>query len=203
MFTGLIQQIGRVSGRRESGGDLRLEVGADPGWCAHIARGDSIAVNGVCLTVTGPAPDGFSVDVSRATLACTTLGRLTEGARLNLEKALRAGDPLGGHLVSGHVDAVSRVSALERDGRSWRLRIELPRQLAHLVARKGSICIDGASLTVNEVEAGHFGVNIVPHTMAMTIIGEYLPDTVVNLEADIIARYVARVLGQRHNEGAD
>lgn len=201
MFTGIIGQIGTVADVAETGGDLSLSIRAAAHWCADVESGDSIAVNGVCLTVTDCSREGFRADISRETLARTTLGRLTDGARVNLEKALRAGETLDGHLVSGHVDAVSRVLALRRDGRSWRLSVGLPRELAHLVAQKGSIAVDGTSLTVNEVESDRFGVNIVPHTMQMTIIGDYLPDTVVNLEADMIARYVARILG--HEQGQE
>lgn len=203
MFTGIVQQVGRVVSVADGDGDRRVVIGADAHWCGGLAAGDSVAVNGVCLTVTDLDDGRFAADVSRETLARTTLGRFTAGTRVNLERALRAGDPLGGHLVSGHVDAVTRVRAVRRDGRSWRLQFDLPPELAHLVAPKGSACIDGTSLTVNEVERDRFGVNIVPHTMEMTIVGAYLPDTIVNLEADLLARYVARVLGREHDERAD
>lgn len=199
MFTGIVQHIGRLASSSEAGGDLRIGVATTPEWLAGTVDGDSIAVNGVCLTVSRLDAAAFMADASRETLGCTTIGQWKPGAPLNLEKALRAGDPLGGHLVSGHVDAVADVLECRRDGRSLRIRCSLPAHLAPLVAVKGSICIDGTSLTVNEVESDRFGVNIVPHTSEMTIVGGYAPGTRVNLEVDLVARYLARMIA--FNEG--
>ncbi len=195
MFTGIVQQLGSLESRQEAGGDVRLSVATEPAWLEGVAAGDSIAVNGVCLTVVEFDRKSFATDVSNETLACTNLGALGSGARLNLEKALRASDPLGGHLVSGHVDAVTRVVAREPDGRSQRLWFAIPPGLAQFIAPKGNICVDGVSLTVNEVEPDRFGVNIIPHTSEVTVAGGYTPGTRVNLEVDLIARYVARILG--------
>src|SRR5690606_7050945 len=155
--------------------------------------GASIAVNGACLTAIELGADRFAADVSAATLAVTTLGRLEAGARVNLEPSLKLGDPLDGHLVLGHVDGVGRVTAVRSDGRSRVIEIEVPPGLERYVARKGSIAVDGVSLTVNAVDGRRFEVNVVPHTAAVTIIGEYAPGTAVNIEADLLARYVARL----------
>lgn len=196
MFTGIIQVVGSVVAAEPRGGDLQLRIEAASDWLAGTRSGDSIAVNGVCLTVTGLQATGFAADVSRETLACTGLGSLAAGDRVNLEQALAAGDKLGGHLVSGHVDAVTTVLGRSADARSVRFQFGLPERLAQFVAVKGNICVDGTSLTVNEVEADRFGVNIVPHTLQQTIIGDYRAGTRVNLEVDLIARYVSRVLSQ-------
>ena len=195
MFTGIIEKLGALESRREAGGDVRLTISAEPDWLAGVAIGDSIAINGVCLTVVEFDAGSFALDVSNETLACTNLGALEDGAALNLEKALRASDPLGGHLVSGHVDAVTEVLGREPDGRSERLWFAIPPGLEKFIAPKGSICVDGISLTVNEVESDRFGVNIIPHTSDVTVAGSYQAGTQVNLEVDLIARYVARVLG--------
>ena len=156
--------------------------------------GDSVSVQGVCLTVTRLVGPVFHADVSRETLAKTTLGMLKLGARVNLEPSLRAGDPLGGHLVSGHVDAVGTVATMNADARSWRLQFELPAPLMRYVAPKGSICIDGVSLTVNEVSGQRFDVNIIPHTHEVTSLGELRIGAGVNIEIDVIARYLDRLL---------
>ncbi|MBT8135757.1 MAG: riboflavin synthase [Gammaproteobacteria bacterium] len=196
MFTGIITRIGALAARQVGDGSEMLTIDAGDRFLENSSVGDSIAVNGVCLTVTGIDGVRFSADVSAESLACTTLGDLAPGSRLNLEHALRASDALGGHLVSGHVDAVAEVLDCRPEAQSVRVFVALPDPLAALVAPKGSICVDGTSLTVNEVEPGRFGVNIIPHTLEATVAGDYRPGTRVNLEADIIARYVARVLEQ-------
>ncbi|MBT8132602.1 MAG: riboflavin synthase [Gammaproteobacteria bacterium] len=196
MFSGIIQHIGSLQQRSEHNGDVTLLIAATDDWFAATRPGDSIAVNGVCLTARTVQPDQVAFDVSAETLRLTTLGHIPLGGLLNLEAAVRAGDPLGGHLVSGHVDATAEVLERAPDARSERIWISLPDKLARLVAVKGSICVDGTSLTVNEVESARFSVNIVPHTIDATVISEYGPGTRVNLEADLIARYVARILEQ-------
>ena len=193
MFTGMVMAVGRLRSAELLGGDVRLVVETGELPLAGSAVGDSIAVNGVCLTVTGLERTAFTADVSRETLALTTLGGLRPGAALNLETALRAGDPLGGHYVSGHVDGVARVVARADDARSVRVEIELPPGLERYVARKGSICIDGVSLTVNEVAGRRFGANLVPHTLAVTNAGEWRAGAQVNCEVDMIARYLERL----------
>ena len=164
----------------------------------EVVAGDSIAVNGVCLTAVVLAGAAFAADVSRETLSLTTLGELKTGSRVNLEKALTLSTPLGGHLVSGHVDGVGEVLERSQEARSWRFRIEAPVDLARYIAHKGSICVDGTSLTVNRVEGRLFAINIVPHTIEETIIRDYRKGTKVNLEVDLVARYLERlVLGDR------
>ena len=194
MFTGIVQDMGRIVALEPRAGDVRLRVAVERLPLDAVRSGDSIAVSGVCLTVVEHDAGGFAADVSNETLSLTTLGDLAPGSRVNLEPALRAGDPLGGHLVSGHVDGVGRVVSLAQDARSWRIRFETPPDLARYVARKGSIAIDGVSLTVNEVEGREFGINIIPHTWQVTTIGGYTPGRRVNLEIDPIARYVERLL---------
>jgi len=194
VFTGIVQDMGRIVALEPRAGDVRLRVAVDRLPLDAVRSGDSIAVSGVCLTVVEHDARGFAADVSNETLSLTTLGDLAPGSHVNLEPALRAGDPLGGHLVSGHVDGVGRVVSLAQDARSWRIRFETPPDLARYVARKGSIAIDGVSLTVNEVEGREFGINIIPHTWQVTTIGGYAPGRRVNLEIDPIARYVERLL---------
>jgi len=201
MFTGIIETLGTLESLTPSGGDRRLHVRA-PGMDLSDTRlGDSIAVNGVCLTVTELAADGFTADVSRESLEVTTLGELSAGDRVNLERALALGDRLGGHLVSGHVDGVGEVVAMEPDARSTRVRFRAPAALARYIAAKGSITIDGTSLTVNRVEGAEFEVNIIPHTRDLTRFSVYAIGTRVNLEVDLIARYLERLmLGDRAAE---
>ena len=194
MFTGIIVATGRVASLAEKGGDLELGIDAAALDFARIAIGDSISVQGACLTVTRMEGTAFFADVSRETLAKTTLGSLVSGSRVNLEPSLRVGDALGGHWVSGHVDAVGRLSALVQDARSWRLEFELPAPLMRFVAPKGSIGIDGVSLTVNKVEGRRFDVNIIPHTLKVTTLGELKIDDGVNIEIDVIARYLERLM---------
>ncbi len=203
MFTGIITDIGRVAEVREQGdkGD-RLFVIETRYDVATVDLGASIACNGCCLTVTdkgngGKAPGNwFAVEVSNETLSKTTLGAWQQGRRLNLERSLRLGDELGGHLVYGHVDGVGRVTRRRPEAGSVRFTIEAPDGLAKYVASKGSVAIDGVSLTVNEVEGGSFGVNIIAHTQQETTFGELSEGAPVNLEVDMLARYVARLLGR-------
>jgi riboflavin synthase len=196
MFTGIIVATGRVTSLAEKGGDLELAIDAAALDLGRIAIGDSISVQGACLTVTRMAGTCFHADVSRETLDKTTLGALRPGSRVNLEPSLRAGDALGGHLVSGHVDAVGKLTALVQDARSWRMEFELPATLMRFVAPKGSICINGVSLTVNKVEGRRFDVNIIPHTHQATTLGELKMDDGVNIEIDVIARYLERLMSK-------
>jgi riboflavin synthase len=193
MFTGIVRAIGRVQEVSERGGDVELVVDAGGLDLAGTHLGDSIAINGVCLTVTRLDQGVCAFDVSRETLQKTTLGALRAGDGVNLEPALRAGDPLGGHYVTGHVDGLAQVVHESADARSWRVRFEVPAALARYVAPKGSVTIDGVSLTVNEVEGRLFGVNLIPHTREVTTLGQLKPGQAVNLEVDIIARYVERL----------
>ena len=193
MFTGIVQSIGQLASVTPRSGDLELAVDAAGFDGTRLNIGDSIAVQGVCLTVTRKTPQGFCADVSRETVNRTTLGKLATGARINLEPALRAGDALGGHLVSGHVDGVATVTVLEADGRSSRIEFEVPAGLARYIAPKGSVCLDGVSLTVNEVSGTRFGVNLIPHTLAVTTLGTLAIGVAVNVEVDLLARYLERL----------
>lgn len=195
MFTGLVQGTGVVRGAEWHGGDLRLVVEA--AVLAAPALGDSIAVNGVCLTVVGMEGARLSFDLSRETLERSTLGALRERDVVNLESALRVGDALGGHLVSGHVDGIATVAAIEPDARAHRWRFTLPPELSRFVAEKGSICLDGVSLTVNGVDADGFDVALIPHTMAVTTFGSRRVGDRVNVEIDLVARYLDRLLAAR------
>ena len=194
MFTGLIQGVGRLQARESREGDARLRIGFGDLPAQDVALGESIAVNGVCLTVIAFDAEGFEADASSETLALTTLGRLPPGAALNLERAMRAHDRLGGHLVSGHVDGVGRVLAIEPDARAQRWRFAAPPALLRYIARKGSICVDGASLTVNAVDGAGFEVALIPHTVAHTAFAATRVGDAVNLEIDLVARYVERLL---------
>ena len=193
MFTGIVQDLGRVVSRELRGVDARLVIATKNLDLTAALVGDSISVQGVCLTVTSLDGASFSADVSHETLSLTTLGELAVGAAVNLEPALRAGDRLGGHLVSGHVDGVAQVSATSHDGDSLRVRVTVPAELARYISRKGSVTVDGVSLTVNEVEGATFGVNLIPHTQAVTTLGRLQAGVRVNLEVDQIARYVERL----------
>ena len=194
MFTGIVQDVGKVVSRETRGGDARMVIAFSHLRSSDFRIGDSICVQGCCLTAT-ELPDGaFAADVSRETLSLTTLGDLAVGSPVNLEPSLKAGDALGGHLVSGHIDGVAKVVSISGDARSTRIKIAVPSDLARYVARKGSIAIDGVSLTVNEVEDATFGVNIIPHTQAVTTLGKLTVGTRVNLEVDQVARYVERLL---------
>lgn len=194
MFTGIIVGTGRVLAIEEKGGDLELAIDAAVLGPERLGVGDSVAVQGACLTVTRREGTAFYADVSRETMSKTTLGALGRGSRVNLEPSLRAGDALGGHMVSGHVDAVGRLTAEHQDGRSWRMEFELPAALMRFVAPKGSVCIDGVSLTVNQVGGRRFDVNIIPHTREVTTLGELVVDAGVNIEIDVIARYLDRLM---------
>ena len=194
MFTGIVQDIGHITAREARDGDTRLTIGVERLDLTRTAIGDSICVQGCCVTVVGIRGKSFDADLSRETLALTTLGDLNVGSGVNLEPALRAGDALGGHLVSGHVDGVARITARACDARSMRLSIAAPENLARYIARKGSVTIDGVSLTVNEVEGTTFGVNLIPHTQQVTTLGRLDVDMRVNLEIDQMARYIERML---------
>lgn len=194
MFTGIVQDVGRIQQREMYDGDMRLTIAVDRLNLARAVVGDSICVQGVCLTVTALTDRSFAADVSRETLARTTLGELEHLAAVNLEPALRVGDALGGHLVSGHVDAVAIVIAATIEARSCRLTVQAPAALARYIARKGSVALDGVSLTVNDVEATRFGVNLIPHTLAVTTLGRLTSGARLNLEIDQVARYVERLL---------
>jgi riboflavin synthase len=201
MFTGIIQAVGEVAAMQPAGGDLRLRIRSGKLPLADVALGDSISTNGVCLTVVGLPGDGYWCDVSVETLNFTTLGTLQVGSRVNLEKALTPESRLGGHIVSGHVDGVGEVLGREEDARSIRFVLRAPDSLAKYIAHKGSICVDGTSLTVNAVDGPEFDLNIIPQTLAETIFGDYQPGSRVNLEVDLIARYLERLLqGEKASE---
>jgi riboflavin synthase len=197
MFTGIVQTMGRVTALQAGQGgavDLRLEIRVEEPLAETISTGASVAVNGVCLTVVGHTENGFAADVSRETLDCTTLGTLDVDDRVNLETAVTPVTALGGHLVSGHVDGVGSVISRQQDGRCVRLRIRAPDDLARYITPKGSITVDGVSLTVNAVSEAEFEVNIVPHTLEVTTLQAYRPGHRVNLEVDVVARYLERLL---------
>ena len=195
MFTGIVTGIGEV--RRlvplGAGQDMRIEIRAPWADTAAIPLGASIACAGCCLTAVALGPDWFAVDVSGETLAHTTLGGWCAGSRMNLERSLKVGDELGGHIVSGHVDGLGTVEAITPENGSWRVAVDVPRELARFIARKGSVAIDGVSLTVNEVAGTRFGVNIIPHTWQVTTLGLLRPGHAVHIEIDMLARYVARL----------
>lgn len=195
MFTGIIQGIGEIVEQQEHDGDTRLVIDAGGADLGNLRVGDSVAISGVCLTATEVTGTRFAADVSKETLGLTMLGQSAVGTRVNLEPPLRAGDPLGGHMVAGHVDGLGVVEQLHADARSWRLGFSVPRALAHYLASKGSIAVDGISLTINEVDDRRFGVNIIPHTMAHTTLGERRIGDHVNIEVDLVARYLARIAG--------
>ncbi|WP_101926225.1 MULTISPECIES: riboflavin synthase [Luteimonas] len=195
MFTGLIAGVGALQTRDAQGGDARLRIATGSLPFTDVRMGESIAVNGVCLTVVAFDADAFEADASTETLALTTLGALAPGRALNLERAMLPTDRLGGHLVSGHVDGVGRVASVHEDARAQRWRFEAPPALLKYVAHKGSICVDGVSLTINAVDATGFEVALVPHTVAHTAFAQTTVGDAVNLEVDMIARYVERLVG--------
>ncbi|MGI9219719.1 MAG: riboflavin synthase [Woeseiaceae bacterium] len=203
MFTGIIQAQGTVTAIDEAGGDVRLTISSDGLPFNDYTVGDSISVNGACLTATRLLSDGFETDVSIETLNVTSLGKLAVGSTVNLEPSLRFGDRLGGHLVSGHVDCVGKVCSLRQDARSIRLGIEIPNDFARYVAKKGSVCVDGVSLTVNTVSANRFDLNIIPHTAETTTIGSFSVNTEVNIEVDMLARYIERLLDKDADGNGD
>ncbi len=194
MFTGIIKAKGRITALEPSGGDVRLTVSSDGLPWSEFEIGESISVNGVCLTAVTLSNDGFATDVSTETLQVTALASLVVGSEVNLEPAISLGDRLGGHLVSGHVDCVGTVKSLSSDARSIRLEIEIPKAYARYVAKKGSVCVDGVSLTINEVSGNRFELNIIPHTADVTIFGDYAVGTVVNIEVDLLVRYLERLI---------
>lgn len=194
MFTGIVQSVGKIQSIEKSPTDSRFTVHLGTLDLSDIAIGDSIAVSGVCLTAVEFGADSMVADVSAETLSCTTLGQLSVNDQVNLELALRPNDRLGGHLVSGHVDGVGEVAERYQDGRSERINIVAPSALSRYIAAKGSVCVEGVSLTVNEVDGDRFGVNIVPHTIDQTNLGRCQPGVQVNIEIDVIARYLERLL---------
>ncbi|HEY9034327.1 MAG TPA: riboflavin synthase [Pseudomonadales bacterium] len=194
MFTGIIEALGTITAREAKGGDCRLQVASDTLDFADVKLGDSIATNGVCLTVTGLEGQRYWADVSNETLRLSTLADIQPGDRVNLEKAMQAGGRFGGHIVSGHVDGIGQVARLLNDGRSIKMRIDAPEALRRYIAHKGSITVDGISLTVNELEGNGFWLNIVPHTAQQTVIAGYRVGSRVNLEVDVIARYLEQLL---------
>ena len=201
MFTGIIKAKGTISRMESRGGDLRLTVSSpDLDW-AGFEIGESISVNGVCLTAVALHEDGFDTDVSTETLDVTALAGIGEGSHVNLEPSVSLGERLGGHLVSGHVDCVGEVTRRDADARSIRLDIDVPVEFRRYIARKGSICVDGVSLTVNSVSETGFSVNIIPHTAEVTIIGDYKPGSLVNIEVDLVARYLERLLSADEDAG--
>jgi riboflavin synthase len=193
MFSGIVKAKGRIRAQSGRQGDRQIVVGAEPALLERLEVGASVAVNGVCLTVVARTAESFTADVSRATLEVTTLGLSRIDSEVNLEPALKLGDPLDGHLVTGHVDGIGRVMSIAPEARSLRVVIELPQDLARFVAHKGAIAVDGVSLTVNDVDAERFEVNVIPHTQATTVISEYVRGTPVNIEVDLIARYLERL----------
>ncbi|HAU01428.1 MAG TPA: riboflavin synthase [Porticoccaceae bacterium] len=194
MFTGIISAIGEIASLEPRGGDVRLTINTGNLALGDVHLGDSIACNGACLTAVQLTGHGFVADVSVETLSLTTVGNWKTGSRINLEKAMQASDRFGGHIVSGHVDGIGEVVSLHEDARSWRFRIRAPRGLAKFIAHKGSITVDGTSLTINKVGGAEFELNIVPHTMTHTVMSDYRVGTKVNLEVDLVARYLERLL---------
>jgi riboflavin synthase len=192
MFTGIVSAVGRIASAKPHGDGLRLRIEAPGFGMDDVAIGDSIAIQGVCHTVVGRDAAGFDVDTSRATLDVTN--GLEAGRDVNLEKSLRLADRLGGHLVQGHVDGVGTVVAFDDLGGSYRMAIEAPAELGRFLARKGAVCVDGVSLTVNTAEGARFEVNVIPHTRAVTTFRALAPGSRVNLEVDMMARYVERIL---------
>jgi riboflavin synthase len=194
MFTGIVTHRGRLHRCEDRGGDLRMEFAVAAEHMRDCTAGDSIAVNGVCLTMITPGEEGFGADVSTETLECTTLGRLQTGDQVNLELPLRPADRMGGHLVSGHVDGKAVLRARHPDARAERFEFELPPGLARFAAEKGSITLHGVSLTINDVSGNRFGVCLIPHTLEVTSLGGLQPGDEVNVEVDMIARYLERLL---------
>ncbi len=195
MFTGIITHIGEIARIDRSRGDWRFFIKTTMN-VAEIVKGASISCSGCCLTVVDKDKDWMAFDVSAETLSKTVLGSWDVGTRVNLEKSLKVGDELGGHIVSGHVDGLAHIVSITPDGDSHRLKIEVPKSLALYIAQKGSVALDGVSLTVNEVDGTVFGVNIIPHTWAYTTLGNRQNGDTLNMEVDMLARYVARQLGR-------
>jgi riboflavin synthase len=197
VFTGIIQAVGKIEALTPTGGDLRLSITTAGLPMQDVKVGDSICVSGCCLTVIAKHDQAFDADVSRETLSLTTLGSLKPGSPVNLEKSLTLATPLGGHIVSGHVDGLGTVKSRREEARSMRFDIQVPASIKRYIAHKGSMAVDGVSLTVNRIEDDVFDVNIIPHTMEHTVFGTYQLGSRVNLEVDVVARYVERMLGER------
>ncbi|MFH1865826.1 MAG: riboflavin synthase [Candidatus Eisenbacteria bacterium] len=199
MFTGLVESVGRVVRVRRASGGATVRMSAP--FASELERGESVSVNGVCQTVVRSDASGFEVDVVRQTLSVTTIGELRGGSEVNLERALRLGDRLGGHMVAGHVDGVARVTALRRDANGARLSLELPEGLSRYVVARGSIAVDGISLTVAEVSGSHVTVALIPETLRATLAGTYRPGTRVNVEADLLAKHQEKLLRSGVEDG--
>ena len=200
MFTGIIETVGEVVAKELREGDVKLTLKADESYLEAVMLGDSIACNGVCLTVVDRTSNQFMLDVSVETLSLTTIGDWDVGSKVNLEQAMIASSRFGGHIVSGHIDRVGEIIDIAEDARSWRMTVRVPKNIRQYIAKKGSICVDGVSLTINSVEDSEFSVNIVPHTLSHTIIGDYKLNQKVNIEIDTIARYVERLVSLSHSE---
>jgi riboflavin synthase len=201
MFTGIVAATGKLLSRETYDGDLRIRFEVPPELMAGCGIGDSISISGVCLTMLEPDATGFSADLSVETLDKTSLGNRRPGDSVNLELAMRASDRLGGHMVSGHVDGLARLVSRSEDGRSERFLFETDHSLARFIASKGSVCLDGVSLTVNDVDDNRFSICIIPHTLEVTTLGKLAEGEVVNLEVDLIARYLDRLNQYGHSEG--
>ena len=200
MFTGIIETVGEVVAKELREGDVKLTLKADKSYLEAVMLGDSIACNGVCLTVVDRTSNQFMLDVSVETLSLTTIGDWDVGSKVNLEQAMIASSRFGGHIVSGHIDRIGEIIDIADDARSWRMTVRVPKNIRQYIAKKGSICVDGVSLTINSVEDSEFSVNIVPHTLSHTIIGDYKLNQKVNIEIDTIARYVERLVSLSHSE---
>ena len=200
MFTGIIETVGEVVAKELREGDVKLTLKADESYLEAVMLGDSIACNGVCLTVVDRTSNQFMLDVSVETLSLTTIGDWDVGSKVNLEQAMIASSRFGGHIVSGHIDRIGEIIDIADDARSWRMTVRVPKNIRQYIAKKGSICVDGVSLTINSVEDSEFSVNIVPHTFSHTIIGDYKLNQKVNIEIDTIARYVERLVSLSHSE---
>lgn len=194
MFTGIVEATGRITSLESEGGDVRIQVSARDFPLTTVKIGDSISVSGACLTAVDVGKDLFAADVSNETLACTKLGQLQPGSRVNLERSVTPSTTLGGHLVTGHVDTLGILIAREGDARSTRYEFEVPHDLKKYIAAKGSVCVDGISLTVNTVNDNRFSVNVIPHTAKVTTLGNLLEGEHVNIEVDLLSRYVERLL---------
>ena len=200
MFTGIIETVGEVVAKELREGDVKLTLKADESYLEAVMLGDSIACNGVCLTVVDRTSNQFMLDVSVETLSLTTIGDWDVGSKVNLEQAMIASSRFGGHIVSGHIDRIAEIIDITEDARSWRMTVRVPKNIRQYIAKKGSICVDGVSLTINSVEDSEFTVKIVPHTFSHTIIGDYKLNQKVNIEIDTIARYVERLVSLSHSE---
>ena len=194
MFTGIVETMGTLVSKTDVGGDCRLVIDTGDLSLAGCGTGDSISISGACLTMLDPDEHRFTADVSQETLGLTILGSLDEGEKVNLELAMGLHDRMGGHLVTGHVDGMAKLILRHEDARAERFEFEVPASLAKYVARKGSVCLDGVSLTVNEVDGNHFSVCLIPHTMEITTLGQLQPGDEINLEVDLIARYLERLM---------